>query len=456
MCVCGACMPSDAQHRAHHPHPFEKASRGGGREHRERTNGIRDWLCEYCAILVLFEKTILLCKVYTGSFHSCIIAARVPITQCAKHDKHGNERWSPHQTFVHLLHCMPVDAGQLAAGVAAGDTFSVRDLVTRLVSLEENDSKREGALETLRLEQRMLLRKLEALELKNTRLEAQLGEVKGELLEAKQAAVSCQRQVESFTMPKAVDVSDKVESSSRTPAQVPPSAANIRAAPSARSSGRVEKEELTYEQRLDRELAAGRTLASIRTMGFVEGLKAAGVTAREAKAGGYTAAEMRKAGFSCAETKDAGIWKLKDAAAAGYSLWEICQAGYECKDAKAAGYSLRECRTAGYVEGLKEAGFLEGLKEAGVTCSEAKRAGYVAGLKAAGFSCLEAKEAGYSCGAVKMAGFSLEEAKAAGFNPQECSRGGFTHKEAAACGYRYTTRHWNEIALPSAPPVTEW
>ena len=128
VCVCVRYVCVCVVHACHPMRSIERTIRIPSRRHREveagSTGNARMEFEIGCVSIAQYsyflKKTILLCKVYTGSFHSCIIAARVPITQCAKHDKHGNERWSPHQTFVHLLHCMPVDAGQLAAGVAAG------------------------------------------------------------------------------------------------------------------------------------------------------------------------------------------------------------------------------------------------------------------------------------------------------------------------------------------------
>jgi intracellular multiplication protein IcmE len=70
-------------------------------------------------------------------------------------------------------------------------------------------------------------------------------------------------------------------------------------------------------------LIPGYTLAEIKAVGYVEGLKAAGIKCDEAKAAGYTLAEMRAGGFTCADAKTAG-YSLAEMRAGGYKTSEEC------------------------------------------------------------------------------------------------------------------------------------
>ena len=207
---------------------------------------------------------------------------------------------------------MVLSARQLIAGVAAGDTEAVRDLVARLMALEETAQRVE---------------QLEA--------RAELG-------------------IHRATVVEGVDVTDGCAPELR---------------PTQTSGGGT-----SGDQKVASAMEAGDTLADIKAKGLVAGLKDAGVLPREAKEVGYTASEMRKGGYSCAEVRECGFSNLEEAKEAGYSLHEICTAGYTCAEAKTAGY-LRQIKAAGFVEGLKVVGYtIQEVKAAGYTTADAKAA----------------------------------------------------------------------------------
>ena len=73
--------------------------------------------------------------------------------------------------------------------------------------------------------------------------------------------------------------------------------------------------------------AAGFSLQEIKAGGFVEGLKAAGFSCREAKDAGYTPQECCAAGFSLEEGKAAGYPKYKPGGSDFYTTQEQWQHG---------------------------------------------------------------------------------------------------------------------------------
>ena len=54
-------------------------------------------------------------------------------------------------------------------------------------------------------------------------------------------------------------------------------------------------------------LASSLTLKQLRAKGYVEGLKAAGITCAEAKSAGYTVEDVKRAGYTAREAKAAGF-----------------------------------------------------------------------------------------------------------------------------------------------------
>jgi len=264
---------------------------------------------------------------------------------------------------------------------------------------------------------------------------------------------------------------------------------------------RMEKERAVAAARAEKALKdaldSGLTLKQLRAKGYIEGLKAVGITCAEAKTAGYTVEDVKRAGYTareakaagyeiksgymCAEVKAAGLTSA-EAKRAGYTLEEVQQAGYTareaktagfeiracytcaevkaagltCAEAKSAGYTLEEVKRANYVEGLKEAGFqLEAVMEAGYVLSEilrggftkadAANAGYAAAqlqiaLKvamAAGYACKDARAAGMlsTCKDAREAGFTCKDAKEAGFTCKDARAAGFTCKDAKEAGF---------------------
>ena len=242
--------------------------------------------------------------------------------------------------------------------------------------------------------------------------------------------------------------------------------------------GLCSESEEAYAKRMEKALKdaldSGLTLKQLRAEGYVEGLKAVGITCAEAKTAGYTVEEVQRAGYTAREAKTAG-YEIR----AGYTCAEIKAAGLTCTEAKSAGYTLEEVKRAGYTaREAKTAGFVikagytcAETKAAGLTCAEAKtavytveevqRAGYTAReaktagyeiragytcaeTKAAGLTCAEAKSAGYTLEEVKRAGyveglkeagFQLEDVMEAGYVLSEILRGGYTKADAVNAGY---------------------
>lgn len=284
---------------------------------------------------------------------------------------------------------MPLPTRELIAGVAAGDTFAVRDLVARLVLLEEGS------------DHAILTRRIELLEKRNTQLEKQLEVALRSA--ARSGASGPSAPYPSFEAVMGVDL--------ETPAM----------------KARVHIDPEHAAKSID--MAAGRTPAHAKAKGHVAEVKASsilrGSTARVGYAGRRrgTATQMRSGGYTCTEVRGAadGVhisMSIEEVIAAGFSLFEACASGYTCKEAHAAGYSLGQIRAAGFVKGLKEAYF---------TCAEAKAAGYhLSEMREGGFSCREARDAG--------ALSTCAEAKAAGYSPVDCYQAGFTFDERVAAG----------------------
>ena len=119
-------------------------------------------------------------------------------------------------------------------------------------------------------------------------------------------------------------------------------------------------------------------------------LKESGVPAFPAKELGYTLMELRLAGYSFAEVRLIPGYSLAEIKAVGY-VEGLKAAGIKCDEAKTAGFTLEEMRAGGYTcAEAKTAGFtLTDLRTGGYTCADAKAAGFVEGLMAAGFTCAE-------------------------------------------------------------------
>jgi len=172
--------------------------------------------------------------------------------------------------------------------------------------------------------------------------------------------------------------------------------------------------------------ATGFNLLELKAAGYVEGIKAAGFTCKEARTAGFLTSEAARAGYGADEAKAAGFFQtIEEAKEAGYveglkagGFSGPKDAGFTCEEAKRGGFSLTEIKQAGYsCAEAKKAGYsCAEAKQAGYSCAEAKATGYTcAEVKKAGYSCAEAKKAGYSCGAAKAAGYTLAQAEAAGY-----------------------------------------
>ena len=167
---------------------------------------------------------------------------------------------------------------QLIAGVAAGDTDSVRALVTRLIALEEASNLSSS--------------RVEALEARNSQLEAQVQALLSHPPAVGVAAVG--------TSAGRIDVTDPHHAT-------PPPDATLPATEQQMAKLATER------------LAAECTLAQLKAMGQVMGLKMAGVSSREAKHAGYTCAEMRTAGYTCSDVRTAGYDKIEEAIDVGFT-----------------------------------------------------------------------------------------------------------------------------------------
>eukprot|EP00900_Chrysochromulina_parva_P011652 jgi/Chrpa1/20488/Chrysochromulina_OHIO_Genome00028101-RA len=222
----------------------------------------------------------------------------------------------------------------------------------------------------------------------------------------------------------------------------------------AEAAARAEKERAEAAARAEKALkdalASGLTLKQLRAKGYVEGLKAVGITCAEAKRAGYTVDEVKRAGYTAREAKAAGF-DIK----AGYMCAEIKAAGLTSAEAQAAGYGVEEVQRAGYTaREAKAAGFeirtgytCAEIKAAGLTCAEAKSAGYtVDEVKQAGYTAREAKAVGFAMAisyakqwgfveGLKEAGFQLEDVMEAGYVLPEILRGGYTKADAVDAGY---------------------
>ena len=97
------------------------------------------------------------------------------------------------------------------------------------------------------------------------------------------------------------------------------------------------------EKALKDALTSGLNLKQLRAKGYVEGLKAAGITCDEAKTAGYTVEEVKRAGYTAREAKTAG-YEIKS----GYTCAEVKAPGLTCAEAQSAGYTVDEVQRGGY------------------------------------------------------------------------------------------------------------
>ena len=78
--------------------------------------------------------------------------------------------------------------------------------------------------------------------------------------------------------------------------------------------------------------------------GFIDGIKAAGYTIKEAKVAGFSFEGLRLAGFACAEVADTCKMTCHEARVAGYTAAECKAAGWSWKEIEQSGYSIRQVK----------------------------------------------------------------------------------------------------------------